>query len=64
MSDFLIIDSFLNTYLTTHSARSLHKLVSTYSEPDQRSKMERFGKKIILFNYLCKKLNLKSLSRF
>ena len=64
MSDFLIIDSFLNTYLTTHSARSLHKLVSTYSEPDQRSKKEHSGKIIIVFDYFCMKLNLKSLRGF
>ena len=32
-----------------------------YSEPSQRSKMEHFGKIIMLFNYFCKKLRLKSL---
>ena len=32
-----------------------------YSEPSQRSKMERFRKIIMLFNYFCKKLHLKSL---
>ena len=30
-------------------------------EPGQRSKIERFGKIILLFNYFCKKLNLKFL---
>ena len=34
------------------------------SEPGQRSKMERFGKMILVFNYLCKKLHLKSLRWF
>ena len=45
------------------SARSLYKVMSTYweilrdthSEPGQRSKMERFGKIVIVFGYLYKK---------
>ena len=42
MSEFTIIDKVLNNYHVIHSARSLHKLMSTYwemasSEPGQRS---------------------------
>ena len=70
MSEFLIIDRVLNMYHTImHSASSLKKLMSTYSEftyseLGQRSKMECFGKIIIVFNYFCKKLHLKSLRGF
>ena len=32
MSEFLIIDKFLKMYHTMYSARSLYKLISTYSE--------------------------------
>ena len=53
MSEFTIIDRVLNMHPTMHSAKSLYKLMST--------KMGRFGRKISVFNYFCKKLNLKSL---
>ena len=60
MSEFTIIDKVLNMYHTIHSARSLYKLMNTYGEIDvfkkkncQNSKMEPFGKMIIVFNYFC-----------
>ena len=54
---------------TIYSARSLNKLMSTYwevgfSEPDQRSKTEPFGKIILVLNYFYEKLHLKSLRGF
>ena len=66
MSEFTIIDRVLNMYHTIYSARSLYKLTSTnwgigVFRNGQRSKMEPFGKIIIVFNYFCKKLHLKSL---
>ena len=69
MSEFSIIDSVLNISLTIHSARSLYKLMSTYwemaySEPGQRSKMEHFGKIIVVLTIFEKKLHLKSLRDF
>ena len=69
MSEFSIIDRVLNTYYAILSARSLWKLMSTYweikcSELGQRSKMERFGKLIIVSNYFRKKLHLESLRWF
>ena len=57
MSEFTIIDRILNMHHTVHIARSLYKLVSTYWEIvvfRTRSKMEHFGKIIIIFNYFCK----------
>ena len=57
MSEFTIIDRILNMHHTVHIARSLYKLVSTYWEIvvfRTRSKMEHFGKIIIVFNYFCK----------
>ena len=69
MSEFSIIDRVLNISLTIHSARSLYKLMSTYwemaySEPGQRSKMEHFGKIIVVLTIFEKKLRLKSLRDF
>ena len=65
MSEFSIIDMFLKLNHTVHSARSLCKLVlverQAYSEPCQRPKIECFVKLIIVFNYFCKKLHIKSL---
>ena len=66
MFGFTLMDRVLNIYHTIHRARSLYKLMSTYWEigvfrTRQRSKMERFGKISVFFNYFCKKLNLKSL---
>ena len=66
MSQFTIIDSVLNMYHTAHSTRSLHKLIvlierKAYSESCQRSTIKPFGKIFVIFNYFCKKLNLKSL---
>ena len=52
VSEFSIIDSFVNMYHTIHSATSLYKLISTYWQI------------IIVFNYFCKKLQLKSLRGF
>ena len=54
---------------TIYSARSFNKLMSTYwevgfSEPGQRSKMEPFGKIILVLNCFCEKLHLKSLRGF
>ena len=54
---------------TIYSARSLNKLMSTYwevgfSEPGQRSKMEPFGKIILVLNYFYEKLHPKSLRGF
>ena len=66
-SGFTIINRLLNMCHTIHSLRSLWKLVSTYweiFETGQRSKMERFGKMIIVFNYFCKKCQLKPLRGF
>ena len=70
MSEFTIIYKVLSMYHTIHSTRSLCKSISTYwetySEPDQRSKIERFGKIIIVFNWIAKKLimNLWEVSEF
>ena len=59
MSGFTIMNRFLNMYHIIHCAESLYKLMSIWekgiSEPGQRSKMERFRKIIIVFNYFCKK---------
>ena len=66
-SGFTIINRLLNMCHTIHSLRSLWKLVSTYWEifkTGQRSKMKRFGKMIIVFNYFCKKCQLKPLRGF
>ena len=59
MSEFSIICRVLDMYHMIHSVRSPCKLMCTYwemvySEPGQRSKMERFGKTIIVLNYFCK----------
>ena len=67
MSGFTIINRLLNMYHTIHSSRSVWKLMSTYWEifrTVQRSKMERFGKMIIVFNYFRKKCQLKPLRGF
>ena len=69
MSEFSIIVRVLNMYQAIHSGMSLYKLMSTYweimySELCHRSKMEHFGKIIIVFNYFCKKLYLKSFRAF
>ena len=71
MSEFSTIGSVLTMYHTINSPRSFYKLLSTYweifrtySEPGQRSKMERFGKIIRFLNYFCKKLHLNYLGGF
>ena len=70
MSEFTTICKILSMYHTIHSTRPLCKSISTYwetySEPDQRSKIERFGKIIIVFNWIAKKLimNLWEVSEF
>ena len=70
MSEFTTICKVLSMYHTIHSTRPLCKPISTYwetySEPDQRSKIERFGKIIIVFNWIAKKLimNLWEVSEF
>ena len=40
------------------------KVIRGHSESGQRSKMERFGKIIVDFNYLCKKPHHKSFSGY
>ena len=70
MSEFTIIDRVLNISHTVHSARSLYNVISAiterwvYSEPCERSKIERFWKIIIAFNYFHKKTDFKSLRKF
>ena len=69
MLEFTIIDRALKMSHTMHSARSIFKLISNicrwvYPEPSQRSKIGRFEKIIIAFNYFCKTLHLKSLRGF
>ena len=66
MSAFTIIDRVLNMSHTMHSVRSLYKLISTYWEMGvfrtlSRSKIERFGKIIIAFNYFRKRLSILNL---
>ena len=46
----------LDEYLLRHT--------EAYSEPGQRSKTGCFGKIIIVFNYFCKKHDIKSLRGF
>ena len=53
MSEFTIIDRVLNIYHTIYSARSLYKLMSTYSEIQRNSYSFQL--------FLQKKLHLKSL---
>ena len=47
-------------YASYNTQREVTLQVNEYLLRDQRSKMELFGKIIIVFNYCCKKLNLKS----
>ena len=69
MPEFTIIDRVLSMSRTIHSARSLYKLRVlierwAYSEPFQRSNIERFGKIIVAFNYFRETPRLKSLRGF
>ena len=60
MFEFTIIDRVLNISNTSHSARSLYKLM----KPCQRSKIKHFRKLIMAFNYFRKTFHLKSLRGF
>ena len=64
MSEFTITNRVLNSILG-HSKSEL-VLIERWSssEPFQRSKVERFGKIIIAFNYFSKTLYVKSLRGF
>ena len=66
MSEFSIIDRFLNMHYIIHSVRSLYKVDQSVLIQNlvTRFKIDRFGKIIIIFNYFWKKIHLKSLREF
>ena len=70
MSKFMIIDRVLNIHHAVHSTKSPCKLMSAYWEISvvkalsKISKIERFGKIIIAFNYFRKTVHVKSLRGF